>query len=183
MKNFKMTREFYLRSDYVLIKETPLLQVYRLPETLIAQAFTGKQSKPTWHLRFQTEERMMAKIEELEKSLIGWEKMKEERKQQRKTEKASVQVGDILYNSWGWEQTNIDFYQVVEVKGGQFTIQEIAASRVEGSMMSHGMADEVVPVKDQFISEDKIVKRGFNMECGFLSRTEVGKSHYRSWYA
>ena len=24
----------------------------------------------------------------------------------------SLRVGDILYSSWGWEQTNIDFYQV-----------------------------------------------------------------------
>lgn len=126
---------------------------------------------------------MMAKIEELEKRLLSWEEMKEKRKKQRKEEKASVQVGDILYNSWGWEQTNIDFYQVVEVKGGQFTIQPIAASRVEGSLMSHGMADEVTPVKDRFISEEKMVKRSFNMECGFLNKTEVGRSHYRSWYA
>ena len=25
----------------------------------------------------------------------------------------SLRVGDILYSSWGWEQTNIDFYQVI----------------------------------------------------------------------
>ena len=29
----------------------------------------------------------------------------------------SLRVGNILYSSWGWEQTNIDFYQVVAIRG------------------------------------------------------------------
>lgn len=29
----------------------------------------------------------------------------------------SLRVGDILYSSWGWEQTNIDFYQVIAIRG------------------------------------------------------------------
>ena len=34
-------------------------------------------------------------------------------------------VGDVLYNSWGYEQTNIDWYQVVEVKAKSILIRPI----------------------------------------------------------
>ena len=30
---------------------------------------------------------------------------------------AGVKVGDVFVDSWGWEQTNIDFYQVVGLRG------------------------------------------------------------------
>lgn len=30
---------------------------------------------------------------------------------------ASVKIGDIFVDDWGWEQTNIDFYQVVGLRG------------------------------------------------------------------
>ena len=35
-------------------------------------------------------------------------------------------VGDVLYNSWGYEQTNIDWYQVVEVKAKSIVIRAVA---------------------------------------------------------
>ena len=28
-----------------------------------------------------------------------------------------IKVGDLFYDSWGYEQTNIDFYEVVGLKG------------------------------------------------------------------
>ena len=31
--------------------------------------------------------------------------------------KYGVKVGDVFYSTWGYEQTNIDFYQVVALKG------------------------------------------------------------------
>lgn len=38
----------------------------------------------------------------------------------------SLRVGDILYSSWGWEQTNIDFYQVIAIRGSAV---DLAAAR------------------------------------------------------
>ena len=34
-----------------------------------------------------------------------------------KLSNASVKIGDIFYDSWGYDQTNIDFYQVVGLRG------------------------------------------------------------------
>ena len=42
------------------------------------------------------------------------EKSKADRREQRKlTKDHDVKVGDIYYTSWGYDQTNIDFYEVV----------------------------------------------------------------------
>lgn len=42
-------------------------------------------------------------------------------------EKPKVQprVGDILYSSWGYDQTNIDFYKVVKVSAASVWIQKV----------------------------------------------------------
>ena len=74
----------------------------------------------------------------------------------------TIKVGDIFVSTWGYEQTNIDFYQIIEVKGQYATFQEICSKEVEGSMYSHGMACQVVPVKDSFIGEPIKKKMRFN---------------------
>ena len=38
----------------------------------------------------------------------------------------SLRVGDILYSSWGWEQTNIDFYQVIAIRGSAVDLRQLA---------------------------------------------------------
>jgi hypothetical protein len=36
-----------------------------------------------------------------------------------------MQVNDILYSTWGYEQTNVDFYKVVKVQNGWATLQSL----------------------------------------------------------
>ena len=44
--------------------------------------------------------------------------------------KHSLQIGSILYSSWGYEQTNIDFYEVTKLIGKcTIEIREIAQTR------------------------------------------------------
>lgn len=56
------------------------------------------------------------------------------------------QVGDILVDSWGYDQTNIDYYQVTKVSASMLTIRRIAA-RVAGSSVGY---DHLVPVPGSF---------------------------------
>lgn len=65
-------------------------------------------------------------------------------------------VGDVLYNSWGWEQTNIDWYQVIEVKKASIVIRQIGSEKT----YEHSMAGDCTPVKDSFLDDaDPILKR------------------------
>lgn len=120
---------------------------------------------------------------------------REEEKKKRRAADAEVlacdhfKVGDILVNSWGYEQTNIEFYQVVVVGRKTIEIAEISKSIVENSYQSHGMACNVTPVPDSFLkSGDKYtlrVKSG-----GHLSQPKSyyhihkwsGRPMYNSWY-
>jgi len=63
----------------------------------------------------------------------------------------TAKVGDILYASWGYDQTNIDFYEVVAVSGSSATIRRIAERVFSRSQYE----DAVVPVPGAFIGEPK----------------------------
>ncbi len=58
-------------------------------------------------------------------------------------------LGDILHHSWGYDQTNCDFYQVVEVKKASVVLRPIYAKPVEGSQSF--MSESLMPRKDAFI--------------------------------
>ena len=63
----------------------------------------------------------------------------------------SVKAGDIFVSSWGYEQTNIDYYQVVGIKDkSTLTLREIGAKVVES--IGYGTGRKV-PSKDNFIGE------------------------------
>lgn len=47
----------------------------------------------------------------------------------------SLRVGDILYSSWGWEQTNIDFYQVIAIRGSAVDLRQLDQRTTEDSYM------------------------------------------------
>lgn len=139
---------------------------------------------------FGSFERMNQYLEEFLASLERAKKVKEERKIARAAAKAaaleSVKIGDLFVASWGWEQTNVDAYQVVEKKGATVTLREIALQTVEGSDQGF-MSDRVVPVKDAFIGQEfkkRITGRGINIDdVRYASPAEEGKDFYRSWYA
>lgn len=57
--------------------------------------------------------------------------------------KVTPKIGDILYSSWGYDQTNIDFYKVVKVSDFSVWIQEIGKKVVEVTGWAH---QNVVPV-------------------------------------
>lgn len=56
------------------------------------------------------------------------------------------QVGDILYSSWGYDQTNIDFYEVRKVTGSMVVLQKLE-KRVVRDL---GPQVYVVPVPGQY---------------------------------
>jgi hypothetical protein len=145
--------------------------------------------KTEFAYRYGSVERMIAHIEQFLIDVDRAEQWKQERKVARAAAKAaaleSVKEGDIYVASWGWEQTNIDAYQVVAKKGATVTLREIAVASVEGS--EGFMSDRVVPVKDEFIGEEfkkRITGKYITIDdVRSAGPAEDGKSFYRSWYA
>lgn len=60
--------------------------------------------------------------------------------------KNPLKVGDILSSSWGYDQTNVEFYQVVKASGASVWVAQIAAQ-------DSGDPDSstIVPLKDHFL--------------------------------
>lgn len=63
---------------------------------------------------------------------------------------SEIKVGDIVYTSWGYDQTNIDFYQVVGQSGKvTFELQGVG-QKIDNS---NDYADYVVPDTTNKIGE------------------------------
>ena len=145
--------------------------------------------KTEFAYRYGSVARMIAHVEQFLVDLDRADQWKQERKIARAAAKAAalegVKEGDIYVASWGWEQTNIDAYQVVAKKGATVTLREIAVASVEGS--EGFMSDRVVPVKNEFIGGEfkkRITGKHINIDdVRMATPAEEGKEHYRSWYA
>ncbi len=56
-----------------------------------------------------------------------------------------IETNSILKSSWGYDQTNIDFYEVIKVQNGWATIQKIGSNTTEQAGF---LAEYVVPVPE-----------------------------------
>ncbi|MEX9892495.1 hypothetical protein AB7W78_18940 [Providencia rettgeri] len=62
----------------------------------------------------------------------------------------SVSVNDVFVSSWGYEQTNVNFYQVISLHGKKtVTVREIRAETIFDSSMS----GKKKPILNDFIGE------------------------------
>jgi hypothetical protein len=116
-------------------------------ETYLAIAFQGESGKPLWYYTYSNPERRASQIKasiESRKSSIEHKNLK---RQKRKEFQHGLKPGDILYASWGFDQTNVDFYEVVAVAGKSVAIREVE-SRVLSSS-GYGQ-DKVVPVPGRY---------------------------------
>lgn len=76
---------------------------------------------------------------------------KRAKQEARKRFQNPYKVGDILHHSWGYDQTDCDFYQVVEVKPASVVLRKIGANTVPGS--EGFMCESLMPEKDAFITK------------------------------
>jgi hypothetical protein len=58
-------------------------------------------------------------------------------------EERRIEAGSILRSSWGYDQTNIDFYKVISVKNGWASVAKIGQEIVED--LPAYMGEKVIP--------------------------------------
>lgn len=124
----KLDREFYtynLVSEGYVKKEGEGYEVYTFvneeENVYRAKLFGGKRAKPDGFYRYGTLESLNDGVEKFIKNItdrIEWKKEEvAKRKEKVKKMAAEVKVGDIYVNSWGYDETHVDFYKVLSVKG------------------------------------------------------------------
>jgi hypothetical protein len=93
------------------------VEIYINTDRCAAMFFSGKRAKPDWHYRYGNAAKMHKAITDSIQSCNE----RAERKAAQRKEKAAwvhdVKVGDVFRCSWGYDQTNIDYYEVTALIG------------------------------------------------------------------
>jgi hypothetical protein len=151
----------------------------------LAIAYAGKANKPSWHHSFiggDPHAMRQAKVEEFFKNLSEHERHKTERRAVAKAPH-TLAVGDIVYNSWGYDQTNVDFYEVVKTSANYVWLRQLQQETKETSFMS----GPTTPILGKYRSEEVTQHRANSQnyvcfEHGSGSKWD-GQPQRSSWYA
>lgn len=184
------------------------IQRYERGAVPLAKVWRGKAENPTWHYRFsspENRETWIATMKQLaDQRVAEAEKRKAERAEHRANFRAAdhVKVGDVFCHSWGYDQTNIEFFQVVEVLPKSVKVREIAKQQIGGG--GSAMSATVKPCPGQFLAKTYNFTGGRSgdkdgpltaqvyvhgdrvyLKCQFgcCSRCAPDSTHYESWYA
>lgn len=106
-----------------------------------------KGVKPTYNYAFNTESDRAAFIADKKQVIDRDTESAERRAAEYAAEAAKIQAGSILYSSWGYDQTNIDFFKVLSRKNNTVTMQKIGSKVVSynnNHMSGQKVADEAV---------------------------------------
>lgn len=96
----------------------------------------------------------------------------------------NFKVGEMVYNSWGYDQTNVDYYQVVKVSQSFVWLHEIAGEAKETGFM----CGQSKPIKDSFVKGKQIERHKatgdyIRFKHGSGSKVKEGSTQYYSYYA
>jgi len=183
---FALPRSFYVPSNVQVVTETPAgtnleLHSYTTGRgTYALVAFQGKQTKPFVNTYYRTETQREEAKDQLVQNALNAAHDKAHRKANEATEAAAllatIKVGDIWSCSWGYEQTNVDFYVVVKVTGKMVHLREIA-SRSTGD-------SSVAPDPTRFVSSEiharKVVHGGCSLKSYMWAHPFSGGSTYQT---
>jgi len=155
-------------------------------DKIVLAVWMGKQKDAFHRYSYRSEEDREKALNELKSREDSRQAYREKRKAERKAFIPEFEIGDIFVGSWGYEQTNVNAYQVVGRKGLHFAIvRPIKQAVVEGSE-GHDCCN-VKPIKDSFHSEElfnvKVGQYGIKINsCITASKWDGESSFYNSWY-
>lgn len=170
-----LSREFYIPKHYdtKVVPKGILAEIFliddfsskRSPKPLyIAMMFGGKRSKPDHHIVYRDAARRAEAVNNYINNLVEREADRTKRRAKTNAFEHTLKVDDILYSSWGYDQTNIDFYQVTKLVGKKSVI----LSKISGAIDHHDgcQSNMVVASKDSFQDrEQNMLKRVQEGNC------------------
>ena len=160
MPRFSLSREEYLQlhvpataSSTALENRAAVVYTFTNPSGKpAAVAFVGKQAKPKWRCFFSTEEQRAREIDRLFRS-VQERQARVAAQQAERVAGHRFQPGDTVYTSWGYEQTNVDWYRVTKT---YVWLKRLASVQTETGFMS----GTCVPGQESTKSEARHFARG-----------------------
>lgn len=129
----------------------------RNPEHIWVKAWKGNARVPAWNYTFSTQARAEAAAKELVESVRRSEARRAEQVAERKTKRAALKasdhwmVGDVVYTSWGYDQTNVEYYQVVSLKPKSVIVRQISVNSSDRGQPGGG---KVAPRRYEFVGPE-----------------------------
>lgn len=173
MARFKMTleqtRNLYIPKDAdVETIDNPAAMIVRYDNNgPCAVMFGGRRSKPDNRYRYPTEERREEHIAEWLDGLRMRQKDVSDRRKERNAGH-DLTPGDILSTSWGYDQTNVEFYLVAELRGK--TMVRLVPI-CEAVTRTHTTSENVVADPDNI--------RDFDVLLGLHGREQCAKGRWK----
>lgn len=137
MTNYSIAVNPQFNSIEISFSEKPSEQIR---EALKALKFRWHSVKRVWY-GYSTEEAVKAAIEgkaSTEKAATAVKAAAE------KKNKYGVKLGDLFYSSWGYDQTNVNFFQVIEIVGASSVrVREVFPTMIEDKAVSWASSDRV----------------------------------------
>lgn len=152
-KEFLSTHKDYEKAEqhYTnLTDEEAIVFVHK--QKMIATAFSGKKATQDWSYRFRDERERRKYIQDYFVKCKQAQELKIERAARRIKKKkeffASIKEGDIFVDSWGYDQTNIDYYVVTKKLKASIKIKQIGKNVEYGEFSTN----KVTPNPLHFLS-------------------------------
>lgn len=112
-----------------------------------AMGFAGRRQKPDFWVRYSTAAAREAAV----RTYFASAQAIAARRQSSRIKPRKLEVGHILSASWGYDQTNVDWFQVTALIGSTMVeLRPIATNNTEATGWASG---KCFPVADQFTGE------------------------------
>jgi len=155
----------------------------------VGACIKGKSAKYLWMYYYDTPEQLESAFNRAKEYADNREKRKREQSEEKKSiSNEKIKIGDIYYTRWGYDQTNTEFYQVVNKIGKTMVVIREIKGKFHGETFGY-MSGEVSPKKDAFVGGE--IRKRIIDKSGALSFSSFRgawlwgdkKSTRISWYA
>jgi hypothetical protein len=200
-----MLTERFIPSDCKEYLSSPEHQVivYASLDRLVAVGYVGKSKKFSFNYRFKNLDQIQTWTKKWFDDACKNVQDKIDRKEEiKKINEAldltkELKVNDVVVSTWGWEQTQADMYQIMEIKNKRVLLKRICGDIVEHNCSMSGykmpcLNDfyKIDDEKNEFWSTVKAHSWNGNKSLtfsGFASYEHAhlwdGEKVYVSWYA
>lgn len=150
----------HIPDGYVLsrtVEGLGVAYVDRVGTTVLA--FSGRRTRPDFHERYSVADKVVRRLDGWEASIRAREVSARQRVEARRDAARDLAVDDVLRSTWGYEQTNVDYYQVTRLVG-RTMVELRQISRI--SKNSGGYQGECVPAPGAFIGD--VIRRRVDVD-------------------
>lgn len=182
----------YIPKDSIEVQgELGVVYVYRTGRRYAAIAYKGTAKHASFHYGYPD-------MDSVDQAICNFFGSLAERSERMATYRAdsykphTFKAGDIVTNSWGYDQTNVDWYRVVRTTASFVWLQPICGHTEETGFMS-GRSLPAVDVDGsnpnawKFMDKGEVTKHkatGSNVSMKYGSGSKWdGREKYESWYA